>query len=153
MKKSSKRQRRRHNPHTAPLGPSITDRLDPGALGMPIAINKPPQMPRMPSPPRSTRAVLNMLTAATGLMLAAKSDAAIELLPGSPTTVLVVSGGKTQAIFMLPVEHGEVLKALGQREPCAPGADILQLYDDERWAEMTTPEAMLIEAMDAPHEN
>ena len=80
-----------------------------------------PQRPQMPSPPRSAREVLTLLTAATALVLAARPDAEVELLPGTPTTVLVTSAGKARAAFVLPVPHAEACHILGR--PITPGPD------------------------------
>ena len=103
-------------------------------------------MPRMPPPPRSTREVLALLTAATGLVLAARPDAQVELLPGTPTTVLITSGGMALAAFVLPVAPGEVLKAMGRPEPRRPDADVLQLWEETRQAEVPTPDSALMAA-------
>ena len=143
MKKPKQRHHRRED---NALHSNLADRLGPGALSMFNNHQLPPQIPRMPSPPRSTRDILTLITAAAGLALAARPDAAVELLPGTPTTVLVVSSGKTQAIFMLPVEHSEVLKALGQREPSIPDTNMLQLWEETRHAEAIAPDAALMEA-------
>ena len=78
-------------------------------------------MPLMPSPPKSARDVLALLAVATGFVLAAQPDAKVELLPGSPTTVLITNGGKAQAAFVLPVPHEEACRALGR--PITPGPD------------------------------
>ena len=90
-----------------------------------------PLKPRMPSPPRSARDVLALLSAATGLVLASLPDAEVELLPGSPTTVLVVSGGQARATFILPVPRDEVSRALGRppREMVNPELDLLWMEE------------------------
>ena len=142
MKNSNRRHRRR--PDT-PLCASLEDRLGPGFLRMPLTANVPPQAPRMPSPQRSTRDVLNLLLATTGLALAARPDAEIELLPGTPTTVIIACGGKIEAAFVLPVNQSEAARAMGQPEPNQSGnMAIMQLWQEEQQA--LTPEAALINA-------
>ena len=146
MSKHQNRRRHRRQEPAPQLGATIADRLQPGALSILTAITAPPQMTRMPSPSRASREVLNLLTAATGLVLAARPDTQVELLPGTPTTVLITSNGKAQAAFMLPVEPCEVLRALGRQEPRNTNADILQLWEENRQAQMATPDLMLITA-------
>ena len=106
----NKRKPRPCRRNTSPLHTPLADRLNPGALSMLIPTNVPPQSPRMPSPPRSARDIITLLSAITGLSLAARPDAEVELLPGSPTTVLVVSGGKARATFVLPVSRDHKVK-------------------------------------------
>jgi len=114
---------------------------------MPIMTNVPPQAPKMPSPPRSTRDVLNLLLATTGLALAARRDTEIELLPGSPTTVIIISGGKAEAAFVLPVEPAEVAKTLGQTEPSKPdNMDLTRLWQEDLQSMALTPETAMIAA-------
>ena len=143
MKKPKQRHHRRED---NALHANLADRLGPGALSMFNNHQLPPQMPRMPSPPRSTRDVLALLTAATGLTLAASPDAKVELLPGIPTTVLITNGGKAEAIFVLPVELAVAMNALGQTEPKYPGTAMLQLWEETRQAEAIAPDAALMEA-------
>ena len=93
-----------------------------------------PQKPLMPSPPRSARDVLALLSAATGLVLASVPDAEVELLPGSPTTVLVVSGGRARATFILPVPHDEASRALGRTPQKVVDAEMDRLWMEEQHA-------------------
>ena len=102
---------------------------------LPSIPTAPPQMPRMPSPPRSAREVLALLTAATGLVLAGQPDARIELLPGTPTTVLVTTSGKARAAFVLPVPRDEACRTLGcppSQEP-DPELDLLWAEEAATW--------------------
>jgi len=85
----------------------------------------------MPSPPRSSRDILTLQAALTGLSLAARPDAEVELLPGTPTTVLVISGGKAQATFVLPVPHDEVSNALGRPPQEAVDPEMDRLWTEE----------------------
>ena len=125
MKKNrSPRGRRRDN---RPLRASLADRLGSSALARPSGptpqaqMPRMPQMPRLPRPARSARDVLTLLTAATGLVLAGQPGVEVELLPGTPTTVLITNGGRAQAAFVLPVPHEEACRALGH--PVIPGPD------------------------------
>jgi len=93
-----------------------------------------PQAPRMPSPPRAARDVLSLLSAATGLVLASVPDAKVELLPGSPTTVLLVSGGQARATFILPVPRDEVSRALGRTPRVMVDPELDQLWMEEQHA-------------------
>ena len=146
-KKPSKRQNRRNNPHAAPLGASIGQHL--GTVCMPILADPTPQMPRMPSPPRSARDVLALLTAATGLAVAARPYAKVELLPGHPTTVIITCHGQIEAVFVLPLKASEVLKALGKDTVPKADLDLLALWEEERQAEQITPEVQLDRAREA----
>ena len=93
-----------------------------------------PQAPRMPSPPRSARDVLAVLSATAGLALAGLPDAEVELLPGSPTTVVVVSGGQARATFILPVPRDEVSRALGRPPRVVVDPELDQLWMEEQHA-------------------
>jgi len=90
-----------------------------------------PQMHRMPRAPRSTREVLTLLTAATGLVLAGRLDAEVELLPGTPTTVVISSAGKAQAAFVLPIPHAEACRALGRPATPVPDPELDLLWAEE----------------------
>ena len=133
MKRRHKR-RGRCRQTSAPLTASLADRLGLGVLSAISPPPAPPQMPRMPSPPRSARDVLTLLTAATGLTLAAQPSAELELLPGSPTTVLITSGGKAQAAFVLPVPHEVVCRAMGHPIPQGIDQALNRLWEEERHA-------------------
>ena len=93
-----------------------------------------PQSPTMPRPPRSAREVLALLTAATGLVLAGRPDAQVELLPGSPTTVLVTSAGQARAAFVLPVPHAEACHILGRPITPVPDPELDLLWYEEQVA-------------------
>jgi len=116
---------------------------------MPIMTNLPAQAPRMPSPPKSTKDILNLLLATTGLALAARPDTEIELLPGTPTTIAITSNGQIKAAFVLPIKANDVLKAMGTNSVSKPDLDLLALWEEERQAEQVTPEVQLIQAREA----
>jgi len=97
----------------------------------------------MPLPSRTARDVLSLLTAATGLALAGRPDARVELLPGSPTTVIISAGDRPAAAFVLPISADEAGQALGnlalaQRDPM-----LEQLWEQERWSAMILQDAAL----------
>ena len=125
--KRKPRPRRRHTSH---VRSPLSDRLNPDALSMLTPTSGKPQSPRMPPPPRSSRDIVTLLAALTGLSLAARPDAEVELLPGSPTTVLVISGGQARATFILPVPHEEVSHALGR-----PPQKVVDPEMDRLWTE------------------
>ena len=101
-----------------------------------------PQKPLMPSPPRSARDVLALLSAATGLVLASVPDAEVELLPGSPTTVLVVSGGRARATFILPVPHDEASRALGRKASPLRDRVMDRLWEEQRQDDLLSPDLL-----------
>ena len=128
MNKRKPRPRRRHKSlRRTPLA----DRLNPDAMSMITPTGGKPQSPRMPSPSRSSRDIVTLLAALTGLSLAARPDAEVELLPGSPTTVLVISGGKARATFILPVPHDEVSHALGRPPQKGVDPEMDRLWTEE----------------------
>jgi len=67
----------------------------------------------MPEPPRSARDVLALLMATTGLALAARKDARVELLPGRPITVVLSAGEQPAAAFVLPIAEDEARRMFG----------------------------------------
>ena len=87
----------------------------------------------MPRPQRSTREVITLLTAATGLLLAGQSDAEVEILPGSPTTAVITSGGKARATFILPVPRAEACRVLGRPVPRGPDPELDRLWAEENF--------------------
>jgi len=123
--KRNKRPRHQARPLTISMADLVGPVLLPDrqtAMPLPQSPATPlPRSPQMPRPPRSAREVLTLLAAATGLVLAGRPDAKVELLPGTPTTVLISSGGQARAAFVLPVSHAEACRALGR--PVTPGPD------------------------------
>jgi hypothetical protein len=67
----------------------------------------------MPAPSHATKSILQLLMATVGLALASRDDAEIELLPSSPTTVVISVDDKIQAAFILPISHAEAERAFG----------------------------------------
>ena len=130
----NKRKPRRNRRDNSPLRVPLAEKIEPEALCLPAPLPAPPQSPRMPRPPRSTRAVLDLLGASTGLTLAGLPEAVVELLPGSPTTVLVVSGGEARAAFILPVSHAEASRALGYAVKAEVDRELDRLWEEQRHA-------------------
>lgn len=106
----------------------------------------------LPAPPfRSVRDVLALLLAATGLSVAARADAAVELLPGSPTTIVITVAGKARATFVLPVSETEAAKFVGRPAP-APRDHVLEaLWQESRAADLELPDAESDEGQDVAH--
>jgi hypothetical protein len=67
----------------------------------------------MPAPSHATKSILQLLMATVGLALASRDDAKVELLPSSPTTVVISVDDKIQAAFILPISHAEAERAFG----------------------------------------
>jgi len=97
----------------------------------------------MPTPPRSARDVLAVLMAATGLALAARRDARVELLPGLPVTVVLTAGDVPSAAFVLPIDEPEARRMFGQ--PVAAQRDHLleQLLEEQRQADLAPPDILV----------
>jgi len=91
-----------------------------------------PQTVMLKAPPKPTKDILALLLACTGFALAAKSDTSVELLPGTPTTVIINSGGQAQAAFVLPISEAEACKALGQPMQVPRDRDLERLWEEER---------------------
>lgn len=134
-----RRPRRRKN---KPLRVSFADRLAP--LMPKLSGAPPPPKPRpLPAPPpKSARSILGLLMASTGLALAARR-VHVELLPGTPTTVVVCEQGKARAAFVLPMSHDEARKHFGRpaREP--RNRLVEQLFEEERQADLAGPDMEL----------
>jgi len=99
--------------------------------------------PLMPEPPRSARDVLGLLMATTGLALAARKDARVELLPGLPITVVLTAGDQPTAAFVLPIAQDEARRVFGQ--PATEPRDHLleQLFEEDRQDELACPDVLL----------
>ena len=135
----AKRRRPRRKPQ--PLRVSLADRVGPMSLTVPT--HEPRARTLMPTPPRSARDVLAVLMAATGLALAARRDARVELLPGLPVTVVLSAGDEPSAAFVLPIDEHEARRMFGR--PAAVQRDHLleQLFEEQRQADITSPDLLL----------
>lgn len=58
-------------------------------------------------------AALPKIAAAVGLSVAARPDAAVEVLPGEPGTVIFSAGGSVKALFMIPASEQDARRLLG----------------------------------------
>lgn len=134
-----RRPRRRNN---KPLKASFAERL--GPLMPQLAPSEPtPRSRALPAPPpKSARAILGLLMASTGLALAARR-VHVELLPGTPTTVVVCERGRARAAFVLPISEGEARKAFGRPVPQPRDRLVEQLFEEDRQDALTTPDVLL----------
>lgn len=83
-------------------------------------ISRSPRPAPLPvGPPASMRAVLAALAALPrlaadiGFAIAARPDAMVEVLPGSPTTVVFSAGGKLKGLMVVPCTEAETRSLLG----------------------------------------
>jgi hypothetical protein len=76
-------------------------------------------------------------------------DASVEILPGSPTTIAFVAGGKLKGLFVLPVSEEEARRTLGI--PTFSVSDLAadRWFEEEREQELMDPYELL---SDARHE-
>ncbi len=132
MKTSKPRRKPLRRKTTTPLRANISERSG-------ITLNA-PKIPLMPQtvmltpPPKPTKDILALLLACTGFAIAAKSDASVELMPGTPTTVVVTSNGKAQAAFVLPITEAEACKAFGMPVPMPRDRNLERLWEEDRRA-------------------
>ena len=97
--------------------------------------SKPRACPQPPDP--RTRTILSALeavprlTADIGLATAARSDALVEVLPGSPTTVIFSAGGRLQGMLVVPTSENEARHLLGL-EPTNRDIMAETLWEEQR---------------------
>jgi len=110
-----------------------------------LAAPEPTPKPRpLPAPPpKPARDVLGVLLAATGLVLAARRNARVELLPGLPVTVVISTGREPAAAFVLPISEAEACKVFGKPAPVARDPIAELLYEAERQADLAQPDIEL----------
>lgn len=137
----SQRSRRPRRRKPQPLRVSLAERVGTIQLAQPGNTRSHPAL--MPSPPRSTRDVLALLMAATGLALAARRDAKVTLLPGRPTTVVLSASDQPAAAFVLPISEEDARRMFGH--PAGEPRDRLleQLFEEQRQAELAPPDVLL----------
>jgi len=80
----------------------------------------------------SALAALPRLTASIGAVIAGNPDAAIEVLPGSPTTIMFVAGGRVRGLFVLPIDEDEARKVLRLPLPDARNPVADRLFEEGR---------------------
>ena len=133
----SRRPRRRYQP--APLHATISERI-----GRELEAAAPTYRTAvLPAAPRPAKEVLALLLASTGMALAGRKDARVELLPGTPVTLLISSGGRLRAAMVLPVTEAEARKLVGQ--PTAQDRDrrFDTLWEEDRMASLMLQDAEL----------
>ena len=99
------------------------------------------------TPPLGTRKALSVLEAVPRLTaqigLSAGPDSGVEILPGSPATIVFTSGGKLRGMVVLPMDNDEARAFLG-----FPPITTIDLVADQLWEEsreVPTPESFLDE--------
>ena len=137
MRRNKPRRRsRRHHP--GPLHATIAERIPPVPALFAAPVPAPPPLKQrpalMPPAPRSARDVLALLAASTGFALAGCPSAEVELLPGSPVTVVIMSNGRAKAAFVLPISEAEACKTFGQPAPVSRDREMEVLWEEERHA-------------------
>ena len=130
--------RRRSGRHSGPLHATIAERITPlpALAAPPVTVPLPgKQQPAlMPPAPRSARDVLALLAACTGFALVGCPSAEVELLPGTPVTVVIMSNGRAKAAFVLPISEAEACKTFGQPAPVSRDREMEVLWEEERHA-------------------
>jgi hypothetical protein len=122
-----------------PLRASISERIG-RELEAPPSLHHAAVLPAVPRPAKD---VVALLLAATGLSLAARKDATVELLPGEPITILVCAGGRARAAFVLPVSEAEAAKITGQQPKARRDQMMDVLWEEDRFADARLPEIEL----------
>lgn len=137
---SRSRNRNRRSRRAAPLRVSLGDRLkQPPVTSQP---HTDPTKVLLPPPPKPARDVVAALMAATGVAIAARPDATVNLLPGSPTTVVISAAGQPAAVFILPLSEAEAQRLL--KLPVAEPRDYVleRLFEEERQAAACAPDVV-----------
>lgn len=139
----SRPRKRRPRRKARPLRVSLADRLGGQEIAIPTPQPEQHHPSLLPEPPRAARDVLSLLMATTGLALAGRKDARVELLPGLPVTVVLTAGDEPSAAFVLPIEEQEARRMFGQ--PVAAPRDHLleQLLEEQRQADLASPDMLL----------
>jgi hypothetical protein len=78
---------------------------------------------------------LPKIAASIGMVIAAHQDAQVEILPGTPTTIAFIAGGRIKGLFVLPIGEQDARRLLGQAQPQRDiAAD--RLWEETRQAEL-----------------
>jgi hypothetical protein len=98
----------------------------------------------------NTLAVLPKLASQIGFAVAAHPGAAIEVLPGSPTTITFTVDGELKGLMVLPIDEDEARMQLGL--PTLTTADLAAdtLFEEERQGDMIPPDEQLAAFLDHP---
>ena len=99
------------------------------------------------TPSLGTRKALSALEAVPKLTaqigLTAGPDSEVEILPGSPTTIIFSSGGQLRGMVVLHMDGDEARALLGFPPITTTDLVIDQLWEEQR--EVATPESILAE--------
>jgi len=134
-----RRRPRAHRRMNSPLKASLGERSPILQTAAP-APRRPVLLPQIQ---KSAKDVLAVLLASAGLSLAARRDAQVELLPGTPTTILISAGGQTRAALVLPISESEARKLVGQAAPTKHDGQLEVLWEEDRAADYLLPDAEL----------
>lgn len=138
-----RRRRPRRRKNNNPLRISFADRLAPLMPQLSPSTSTPRPHPLPAPPPKPARDVLGVLLAATGLVLAARKNARVELLPGLPVTVVISTGREPAAAFVLPISQADACKAFGRPAPQPRDRLMEQLFEEDRHAALGSPDLIL----------
>ena len=87
--------------------------------------------------------VLPKLASQIGFAMAAQPKAAIDVLPGTPTTVTFTVAGKLKGLMVLPIGENDARKQLGLPPAIASDLDADALFEEQRQDEMSMPDEQL----------
>lgn len=131
------RSRRRRRPRSSrPLVASIADRT--GWNPEPITARPRPQL-RSVSIDRRTRSVIKaleampLLAAELGMRVIAQPDGQVEVLPGSPTTIVFSAGGQACGVLVLPIDGARVCKPLHLPPPKQRDRTADRMFEEQRF--------------------
>jgi hypothetical protein len=83
---------------------------------------------------------LPKLASQIGFALAAHPNAAIDVLPGPPTTVTFTVNGELKGLMVLPIGEDEVRQQLGLPTSVMGDVRADALFEEERQDDMTLPD-------------
>jgi hypothetical protein len=99
------------------------------------------------APSRDTRRALSVAEAlprlAAQIGLSTGPQGAVEILPGTPTTIAFTAGGTLRGIVVLPADHGEARELLGFPPVATTDLVVERLWEEAR--EVPTPESLVAE--------
>ena len=135
-------RRRHHHPRRradSPLKASLGER----SPALHDATPAPRRLVLLPQIQKPAKDVVAVLLASTGLSLAARRDAQVELLPGTPVTILISAGGQARAALVLPISESEARRLVGQPAPTKRDGQLEVLWEEDRAADYLLPDAEL----------
>ena len=99
------------------------------------------------TPSQDTRKALSVAEAlprlAAQIGLSTGTKGAVEILPGTPTTIAFTAGGTLRGIVVLPADHGEARELLGFPPVATTDLVVERLWEEAR--EVPTPESLVAE--------